>query len=105
MAWFDSRTGKTKLEKPRLDRLFALSTAAVTMDTQLGLKPAGKAAISFKPFSSRRFRESGQDLGEMLASAGQELGSSISQSTDQYGYDWSVVSDPDVQDLLTPTTL
>ena len=55
MGLFDFLTGKTKLEKPRLDRLFAMSTAAVTLDTQLGLKSVGKAAISFKPFA-RRFR-------------------------------------------------
>src|SRR5689334_7085470 len=101
MGLFDFLTGKTKLEKPRLDRLFAMSTAAVTLDTQLGLKPVGKAAISFKPFSSRRFRESGQDLEAMLESAGQELGSTVSQSTDEYGYEWSVISDPDVEDLVT----
>ena len=67
MGIFDFLTGKTKLQKPQLDRLFAMSTAAVTLDTQLGLTSVGKAAISFKPFSSRRFRESGQDLGAMLS--------------------------------------
>jgi hypothetical protein len=101
MGLFDFLTGKTKLEKPRLDRLFAMSTAAVTLDTQLGLKPVGKAAISFKPFSSRRFRESGQDLEAMLQSAGQELGSTVAQSTDDYGYEWTVISDPEVEDLVT----
>ena len=94
MGIFDFLTGKTKLQKPQLDRLFAMSTAAVTLDTHLGLKPVGKAAISFKPFSSRRFRESGQDLGAMLESAGQELGSTVSQSTDEYGYEWTVICRP-----------
>jgi hypothetical protein len=105
MGLFDFLTGRTKLQKPRLDRLFALSTAAVALDTQLGLPPTGKAAISFKPFSSRRFRESGQDLGQMLDSTREDLGSTVSQSTDEYGYEWLVISDPDVEDLVTQVNL
>jgi hypothetical protein len=98
---FDFLTGRTKLEKPQLDRLFAMSTAAVTLDAQLGLHNAGKAAIAFKPLSSRRFRENGQDLDGMLRSAGEELGSSVEEKTDEYGYEWSVISDSDVEDLVT----
>ena len=77
-----------------------MSTAAVTLDTQLGLKPVGKAAISFKPFSSPLPRERPGSRA-MLESAGQELGSTISQSTDEYGYEWTVISDPEVEDLVT----
>jgi hypothetical protein len=101
MGFFDFLSGKTKLEKPRLDKLFAMSTAAVALDTGLGLRPTGKAAIAFKPFSSRRFRESGQDLDSMLESAGQELGSQVEHVTDDYGYEWSVIADPEVEDLVT----
>jgi hypothetical protein len=101
MGIFDFLSGKTKLEKPRLEKLFAMSTAAVTLDTQLGLRSSGKAAIAFKPFSSRRFRESGQDLQAMLESAGEELGSKVELQTDDYDYEWAVISDDEVEDLVT----
>src|SRR4051812_43512921 len=78
-----------------------MSAAAVTLEVNLGLTPAGKAAIAFKPFSSRRFRESGQDLQAMLASSGAEFGSQVETSTDEYGYEWLVVSDPDAEDQVT----
>jgi len=101
MGFFDFLSGKTKLEKPRLDKLFAMSTAAVTLEQNLGLRPAGRAAIAFKPFSSRRFRESGQDLQSMLESAGAELGSQIEVVTDDFDYEWAVIKDPEVEDLVT----
>ena len=52
MGLRDVLFGKKKLAEPKDDRLFALTTAAVTLDTELGLKTAGVAAIAFKPLSS-----------------------------------------------------
>jgi hypothetical protein len=98
---FDFLTGKTKLEPPKLDGLFAMSTAAVTLEQNLGLRPSGAAAICFKPLSSRRFREGGQDLNEMVQSAAAELGSTVEFTTDTYGYEWSVIRDPEIEDVVT----
>ena len=69
MGLFDSLLGRTKVEKPTLERLFAMSTAQVTLDTSLDLRPSQKAAICFKPMSSSRFRESGKDIEEMVRMA------------------------------------
>ena len=41
--------GKKKLSEPKTDRLFALATAAVTLDTELGLKPSGAGAKIVSP--------------------------------------------------------
>ena len=35
MGLFDVLTGKTKIKKPAPDRLFAMATAGVTLDTAL----------------------------------------------------------------------
>ena len=40
MGLLDSLLGRTRLERPSLDRLFAVSTAQVTLSTGLGLEPA-----------------------------------------------------------------
>src|SRR5262249_3139072 len=45
--------------------------------------------------------ESGQDLEAMLQSAGAEFGSKIETSTDEYGYEWLVVADPQAEELVT----
>jgi hypothetical protein len=98
---FDSLLGRTKLEKPSLERLFAISTAQVTLDTSLGLKPAAKAAICFKPMASARFRESGQDVEGMVSLAFKDEGTKMDRSTDSFGYEWLVLSDADFEDLVT----
>ena len=41
--------GRKKLKGANLDKLFALSTAAITLETECNLKPAGVAAVVFKP--------------------------------------------------------
>jgi hypothetical protein len=47
----DILSGRKKLPGPKDDRLFALTTASVTLQTELSLQTAGAAAISFKPQS------------------------------------------------------
>ncbi len=47
----DGRSSRT----PAGDRLFALTTAAVTLDTECSLKPAGVGAVIFKPLSAGEF--------------------------------------------------
>src|SRR5689334_22381615 len=101
MGLFDSLLGRTKLEKPTLERLFAISTAVVTLDTSLGLEPAQKAAICFKPMASARFRESGKDIEDMVSLAFKDEGTRMERSTDSFGYEWLVLSDVDFDDLVT----
>ena len=45
MGFLDGLLGRTKIAKPTLERLFAISTAQITLDTSLGLAPANTAAI------------------------------------------------------------
>ena len=52
MGLGDILFGKKKLKGAKLDKLFALSTAQVTLETELGLRPAGAAAVVFKPLSA-----------------------------------------------------
>ena len=45
MGLRDALFGRKKLSEPRDDRLFALTTAAVTLDVELGLTTAGRSAV------------------------------------------------------------
>jgi hypothetical protein len=92
--------GKKKLSEPKPDRLFALVTAAVTLDTELGLKPAGTGAIAFKPQSSGEFRSAFDDVDQLVDAVAQQGGSQIERTSDQYGYDWIIVHDPEIEDLV-----
>jgi hypothetical protein len=96
----DVLLGRKKLEEPKEDRLFALSTAAVTLQIELGLKTSGAAAIAFKPQSSGEFRSAFDDVDKLIDAVGQQSGSKVERTSDEYGFDWIVVHDPDLEDLV-----
>ncbi len=101
MGLRDALFGKKKLSEPKDDRLFALTTAAVTLDVELGLKPAGAAALAFKPQSSGEFRSAVEEVDKLIDAVAESCGSQVERSTDEYGYQWIVVRDPDLEDLVT----
>ena len=100
MALRDVLFGRKKLSEPKDDRLFALTTAAVTLETELGLVTAGAAAIAFKPQSSGEFRSAFDDVDKLIEAVAQQCGSQIERKTDEYGFDWIIVRDPDLEDLV-----
>jgi hypothetical protein len=101
VGFFDVlRGGSRKLKQPAPDRLFAMSTAGVTMETGMGLKSAGKAAIVFQPLATSDFDEIVAEMEEVLAGTGEDTGTTIAKSDDEFGYRWMVLSDPDLEDLV-----
>ncbi|HVV59026.1 MAG TPA: hypothetical protein VHC45_11745 [Gaiellaceae bacterium] len=101
MGLRDVLFGRKKLPGPKEDRLFALSTAAVTLDTECGLKPAGAAAITFKPQSSGEFKSAFDDVDQLVEAAATSSGSTIERRSDDYGYEWLIVHDPDLEDVVS----
>jgi hypothetical protein len=97
--------GRKKLDEPKGDRIFALATASVTLQTELGLKPAGTAAVVFKPLSSGIFDRVDEDVEELVRAAARSAGSEVERSTDEFGYDWVIVRDRDLEDLVTAVHL
>src|ERR687897_275633 len=65
--------GRRKLKGPAPDRLFAMSTAYVTIETGLGLKLRGSA---------------------------EETDTQVESSDDEFGYRWLILRDPDFEDLI-----
>ena len=105
MGLRDVLFGRKKLSEPREERLFALTTATVTMDVELGLKPAGVGALTFKPLSSGDFDRVENDVEELLRSAAESAGTKIERKTDSYNYEWVIVRDADFEDLVTAVHL
>jgi len=97
----DALFGKKKLSEPKDDRLFALTTSAVTLEVELGLKTAGVAALAFKPQSSGEFRNAFEEIDKLIAAVAESCGSQVDRKTDEYGYEWIVIRDPDLEDLVT----
>ena len=105
MGLGDVLFGRKKLKGAKLDRLFALSTAQVTLESELGLKPAGVAAVCFKPLSAGEFTRAENEIDELLAVAARDSGSEVRRRSDAFGFQWLVVRDPDFEDLVTTVHL
>jgi hypothetical protein len=101
MGFFDVLRGKRELKKPApTDRLFAMTTAQVTLELELGLKSRGRAAIVFQPLATADFEGIVRDMEEVVRSAGSDTGTEIEVEDDQLGYRWMVLVDPDFEDLV-----
>ena len=101
MGLADVLLGRKKLKSPAQDRLFALSTARVTLDTELGLQTAGAGGIVFKPLSAGEFVRAENDLQQVLDAVAGESGSRLERKSDDFGYEWIVVRDADLEDQVT----
>ncbi|MHC1631329.1 MAG: PspA-associated protein PspAB [Methanotrichaceae archaeon] len=101
MKFLDSILGKSELPKAKLDKLFAISTACITLEANLDLKPGGSAGICFKPVESSRYEASKAEIEELLKYSCQESGTKYHIQKDEYNYLWVVLKDPDFEDLVT----
>ena len=99
MGFLDALLGKRKIKKPAPDRLFAITTAYVTLETGHGITTRGKAAIVFQPLATGDFQEIVKEMEEVVGGTGSETGTTIESKDDEFGYRWMVLNDPDVEDL------
>ena len=99
MGFLDSLLGRRKVPGPAPDRLFAISTAYVGLEAQQGVTTRGAAAIVFQPLATGDFRQIVEDMREVLAGTGTEMGSTVETEDDEFGYSWMIVRDPDIEDL------
>jgi hypothetical protein len=97
--------GRRKLKDASDEKLFALSTARITLEVELGLKPAGSAAVCFKPLSAGEFVRAENELQELLDVAARDSKSRIERTSDSYGYEWLIIRDDDFEDLVTTVHL
>ena len=102
MGFLDVLTGKRKLAKPAPDRLFAISTAYVTMETGLGTSTRGTAAIVFQPLATADFDAIVRDMEEVVKATATDSGSgtTVTSSDDRYGFRWLVLRGSDFDDLV-----
>jgi hypothetical protein len=101
MGLFDVLRGKRQIKQAApTDRVFAMTTAQVTLELQLGLTTTGKAGICFQPLATADFEQIVRDMEEVVRSAGSDTGTTIEVSDDDFGYRWMVLVDPDFEDLV-----
>ncbi len=104
MGFLDALLGKSKLPKPKPDKLFAMSTAYITLSTNLSLTSGG-AGICFKPIEASRFKRAELEIRELLQQSCKETNTQYSIEKDSYGYLWIILNDPDFEDLVSTVYL
>jgi PspAB-like protein len=97
--------GRKKLKKADQEKLFAITTARITLETELGLKPTGDAAVIFKPLSAAEFVRAENELQELLNSVAQESQSKVERRGDEFGFEWLIIRDNDFEELVATVHL
>ena len=100
MGLLDSILGRTKVKQPARDRLFAMSTAYITLETSFGLTHRDKAGIVFQPLATADFTSIVKDTDDLLRSAAKDTGTSVESKDDEFGYHWIVLQDSEFEDLV-----
>lgn len=85
MGFLDALLGRTKPVRPDLDRLFALPSAAVTLEAAAGFTPTGLGSVCFRSAEGGAFARIEQEVRELLDA---DEGPKVELSTDDYGYTW-----------------
>jgi PspA associated protein B len=99
----DILTGRHEVKGPAPDRLFAITTAYVTLESEHQIEPAGSAAIVFQALATSEFEATLRDMEEVVKATGGDSATSVSTQDDSYGYRWMVLRNPEgkpsVEDL------
>jgi hypothetical protein len=95
--------GRHQVKGPAPDRLFAITTAWVGLESEHSISPAGRAAIVFQALATGEFEAIIKDMEEVVRATGGESGTTVATQDDSYGYRWMVLSNPEgkpsVEDL------
>jgi hypothetical protein len=91
-------TGRSKPVAAKLDALFALPNAALTLETARDLRPTGRGGVCFRSFEGPAFSRTITDLVELLDN---DDDPDVEQATDEFGYRWLVARQAQVSDLVT----
>src|SRR5579884_3347177 len=100
MGLLDVLLGKRKLAAPAPDRLFAISTAYVKFETELGVITQGTAAIVFQPLSSADFESIVSEMEQVVRATCSDSQTTVESSDDSYGFRWLVLKGNAFDDLV-----
>ena len=120
MGLLDSLFGRTKPVAANLDDLFALPSAAITLQAAAGMSFTGRAGVCWKPPAGQAPQDVQHEIEQLLAiddtpgsaaggagtpaagppsSSGVSIGQ-LTQKVDSYGYRWLLLEDTEIDDLV-----
>jgi PspAB-like protein len=97
MGLLDTLLGRTKPVPSNLDDLFALPSASLTLQSAAGMSCSGRAGVCYKPPSGQGFEDMEAEVVKLLDMDG----TTLRKVADSFGYQWVVVEDADIENLVT----
>jgi hypothetical protein len=94
MGFLDTLLGRTKPVQPKLDDLFGLSSAAITLQAATGFTPTGSGSVCFRAVEGKTFSDVQNEVTELLnMDSGKDGGGlPVEVTKDTFGYTWVVSS-------------
>ncbi|MEW2291477.1 hypothetical protein ABZ719_02055 [Streptomyces sp. NPDC006743] len=90
MGFWDTLLGRTRPALPDLDQLFALPSAAVTLQAAAGFTPTGRGAVCFATVEGAAFEQTHREVRALLDADTDRSGPPVELTRDSYGYSWLV---------------
>jgi hypothetical protein len=82
---WDALRGQSRPRPARLDQLFALPSAALTLEASMGLHPTGVGSVCFRAAEGQAAVTTQQEAAALVAADG---GPATESRVDEYGYTW-----------------
>ncbi|HWB66369.1 MAG TPA: hypothetical protein VG708_06040 [Mycobacteriales bacterium] len=103
MGLLDTLLGRTKPVKPDLDDLFALPSAAITLQAGADLRPTGVGSVCVKPSEGGAFAGLRDQIDELLSVNTADGQRKYDEVTDSFGFSWLTrrTSPEDLSGLVT----
>lgn len=98
MGIWDTVRGRRTPRGPQYDGLFALPSAAVTLQSAATFEPTGVGAICFRGVQGPAFTQMLTDLTTLLDADDDEP---VELTQDSYGFTWLISRQDDVESLVT----
>ena len=100
MGFMDNVLGRRKPAQPNLDSLFALPSAAITLQVDLDMTPTGRGSVAFRATEGRAFADLQVEIQQLLDA---DSGPPVEIAGDEFGFTWSLVT-TDPADLSSVVT-
>ncbi|MEU9672106.1 hypothetical protein AB0D92_01010 [Streptomyces parvus] len=94
MGLLDAILGRNKPVRPDLDQLFAVPSAALTLQAATGFTPTGRGSVCFAGVEGGGFARLQEDVRELLDADTERGGIPVEFSRDSYGYTWLLATHP-----------
>ena len=89
MGLWDAITGRSRAPQPDLDALFAVPSAAIALETELGLRATGVGSVCFRAPGGAAYADTEADILALLRD--DEHAPEVRTTHDTYGYTWLVI--------------